>query len=704
MQSLSSSENRAGRGNDAAGFTLIEMAVVTIILGLILSAFIPAYNLYLKNKRMQTTRDNMTMATSAIAGFRALHGRYPCPASFTANRATDPTYGHEGADLCTAVAAPAGTYIQQNTRTINEPGVGNIVITPHVRIGALPFRELSLDESQAFDGEGNFITYAVTQELAQPNNFHADRGGIDILNDQSASAIAPATSGHFILISHGEDESGAFTKGGTQLPCPAAGLEKKNCDYTNPANTLARFQVAQTSTNRNSASLFDDVTSYFTQDDIPLWQFSSVNPANIRQVDIQGKAGVAFQALTATPATLQIAGDVRASDKVMISRLCDQTGANAYCFTPAVIGGNVPQMQCAAGKVAVSISGGSVQCATVATTEVDVVCPGASDRLIGINPDGSLNCQSSGCPQTTVNICGTDTTLPATGVNGSATLTGGASYQVQYFCQSDSTWNTTPDVLGGVCTCTPGSTSAQQDCDIGFTGKQTVTTTTTCPSGTQTQTTNTAACVCVATTDQQSQDCPDGFSSGSIIMQAQHTCNPPAWSGYNTLVSNTCTCTPATYSYDDSCPDGYTGTLHYTTHFNCPNGPTQPGWWDPGWTQTGSCTCTAQDKQVGVACPDGYTGTAYETWHFNCSATPPAWEGPKSTDTSGCTAIPVVVPPTCYWRTGGTAKSETLPSSGSISGTVCSNSGQAGCGASGHCDALGAGGAWALYSSCQCAP
>jgi prepilin-type N-terminal cleavage/methylation domain-containing protein len=76
------------------GFTLIEMAIVIMIIGLLVASLMPLYGLYQKQQEISNTEVNVTVAISAIGTFRSLHGRYPCPASLTQDR-NDPLYGRE---------------------------------------------------------------------------------------------------------------------------------------------------------------------------------------------------------------------------------------------------------------------------------------------------------------------------------------------------------------------------------------------------------------------------------------------------------------------------------------------------------------------------------------------------------------------------------------------------------------------------------
>ena len=160
------------RAQLADGFTLVEMAVCILIIGLLISAGCSAYYLYLVRQAAQTTKTNVETIASAIGDYRTLYGRYPCPASLTAQR-TDPAYGHESATDCTT-ALPAGVFRETSTRTPYQYPTQPAPEEPLVRIGAIPFRELNMQEDQSLDGYDHRIFYAVTERLATSADFKPD--------------------------------------------------------------------------------------------------------------------------------------------------------------------------------------------------------------------------------------------------------------------------------------------------------------------------------------------------------------------------------------------------------------------------------------------------------------------------------------------------------------------------------------------------
>ena len=103
--------NRVAR-NTSAGFTLIEMAVAMMILGVFLAGAGHMYTLYMKNKAMTQTQQAISNVTAALAAFKNVRGRYPCPAPLKELR-TNVNYGHE-VDCSGAPPAAAGATLPVN--------------------------------------------------------------------------------------------------------------------------------------------------------------------------------------------------------------------------------------------------------------------------------------------------------------------------------------------------------------------------------------------------------------------------------------------------------------------------------------------------------------------------------------------------------------------------------------------------------------
>jgi prepilin-type N-terminal cleavage/methylation domain-containing protein len=77
-----------------SGFTLLEMAISIMIVGIVLAMAGQGYSLYVENKANLKTRQAITNVTMALSAFKNIRGRYPCPAPLKEAR-TSANYGHE---------------------------------------------------------------------------------------------------------------------------------------------------------------------------------------------------------------------------------------------------------------------------------------------------------------------------------------------------------------------------------------------------------------------------------------------------------------------------------------------------------------------------------------------------------------------------------------------------------------------------------
>src|SRR5690606_24700956 len=62
------------------GFSLIELAVVLAVLGLLLGSLLSPLRAQWQAERLRETRARLDQAEAALLGFALQHGRLPCPA------------------------------------------------------------------------------------------------------------------------------------------------------------------------------------------------------------------------------------------------------------------------------------------------------------------------------------------------------------------------------------------------------------------------------------------------------------------------------------------------------------------------------------------------------------------------------------------------------------------------------------------------
>lgn len=202
-----------------AGFTLIELAIVILIGGILVSFMGSALFAFMKKSQVNKTQFNMEKVEEAFEDYFNINGRYPCPASRFLGPG-DANYGREVDDTSCSTGNELGT-----------------ALSGGVRIGAVPTRTLNLPDEFMNDSWQQKLTYAVTGILAEPGNYVANGGRI-ILQDSATppnSLVNPAGRAHYVIISHGLTGDGSFpafdsVNRSTNCPTAANALDRENCD------------------------------------------------------------------------------------------------------------------------------------------------------------------------------------------------------------------------------------------------------------------------------------------------------------------------------------------------------------------------------------------------------------------------------------------------------------------------------------------
>lgn len=276
---------RTKRGTRAgAGFTLIEIAVVIVVLSLLLAMIAGIATALLGQQRREATRQRLAGVETALALFVSQNQRLPCPANGT----LPGTDANAGVEQITLAA----------TNTCFVGGVAG-----SQQHGVVPWRALGISEQDATDGWGNRLTYRVTpQFVTSPsmNMTYCDPGG-------GASAVAtvaspagycdaacttatfpgnctppsgvtagrglrvqnlagtrimdetatPSTGAAYVVISHGENSAGAYSNQGVVQA--GVGTDSGTEEAKNAANlALQAYYVDDFASYPAGAGHFDD--------------------------------------------------------------------------------------------------------------------------------------------------------------------------------------------------------------------------------------------------------------------------------------------------------------------------------------------------------------------------------------------------------------------------------------------------------------
>ncbi len=205
------------------GFSLVEMSIVLIIVGLLLAGLFTPLNAQLELRRTEETRIVLEEAQDALVGYALANKFLPCPDTN---------------------AIPNGS---EGVR-----GVSNECTTLE---GVLPWQLLGV---RGLDSWGRYIRYRVSTNFSNNVTFFgiSDTGDIRVNSDTgilTTGAIA-------VLVSHGSNGLGGRNtlqaSPANQLPAPTGVDELEN------SNGLNLTYMSHTPTPKNSANEFDDSVNW----------------------------------------------------------------------------------------------------------------------------------------------------------------------------------------------------------------------------------------------------------------------------------------------------------------------------------------------------------------------------------------------------------------------------------------------------------
>ena len=230
------------RARRCGGFTLVEMALVLVLLALTISGLVIPLARQVEMRRIADAQRQLDDARDALLGFAAINGRFPCPDANTGTGANDGLEDQTGAAGARTCAALSGSGASQ------------------VALGSLPWATLGIADA---DPWGNRLRYAVTPAFAQEA---AAVGGLFQLTTtgnmrvcaQSGCAAGTVLAATLpaVILSHGPNGLGAVNTSGAANPSPVAADERDNADAAlAPADFVWHPMTG-------GAVVFDDVVTW----------------------------------------------------------------------------------------------------------------------------------------------------------------------------------------------------------------------------------------------------------------------------------------------------------------------------------------------------------------------------------------------------------------------------------------------------------
>ncbi len=307
------------------GFTLVEMAIIIMILGLLLAPFFRYLSTQQTKQETLESEGSNEVISAALATYLAEHNRYPCPA-----------------DLSLAIEDNGFGAEERNTPTeIGNCDTSNIALSSNIYYGALPIQTLKLPSSYAANKYNWKYMYAVSQSLADADSLGS--GGTDVFNgvgnitvriDIDEDGIAgeagddnidldgdglddnthEATNVHFVVINPGKDGKGSTNLSGINnaFGCAITAGDRENCDFEVGGGNPDIFddKKPQPHDNINAANHFDDFIIYqMIRKEDTFWKVDPSVSSSQVNINMRGDGNIGIG--TATP---QVKVHVRSGD------------------------------------------------------------------------------------------------------------------------------------------------------------------------------------------------------------------------------------------------------------------------------------------------------------------------------------------------------------------------------------------------------
>lgn len=412
----------------SSGFTLIELAIIILIAGILTVPLIQMYSNYIIKKDIEITKANIIDSARAIS--LSVVTRYPCPS----NRALPPSDINYGVDVCTITGFTLASIPDCDT-TGAEQGIckavgarntgsgviigGTFVNYDVVLIGGVPLKVQTVGPPVSYISIGGVsgasvvdawdkqLNYAVSYPSSFPNRdegFTLYKNGVIRVQDEFGNNTAGTNNdAQFVIYSSGPDRRGGFqNRSGVRENCTLGLIDSENCDGDSTfTESLAHFE---------GSLHYDDYMYVQTDQSSNLWQVvpdqtSSALPTSHIQTIPKGRVGIntttpGASAPGGTEVILDVNGNIVA-DTVRTREICMKNGTscmsldwNASFFGSqknSVIGS--VRNDCNDGEVITSIGNNQVACtkADITRPGTQVYCP-VTLWVEQIMTDGRIKC------------------------------------------------------------------------------------------------------------------------------------------------------------------------------------------------------------------------------------------------------------------------------------------------------------------------
>ena len=312
------------------GFTLAEMAIVLVLMGLAMSMGLKMVTSTLENAAYSESKSKLDRIKTALIGHLRTNHRLPCP-----DITTDPANASYGIQDRSAI----------NPDSTCTPPAGVVTV--------VPWRDIGLSRDDVVDGWGNFFTYRVANNADTINwtsttvgtpfdirQLTAPTPNVLTMQENNGGGLTPINpSPIVVIISHGKNGLGARTVKGTPNTAPPA-LTDELSNATVGSIAFIRRPVTEDAGAVGGA--FDDLVAFMTPQDLlqPL-----VNEGTLKACAAYCPTGVS--------STCSVAGGACTCSAVGVTGTATTClGVCGICSAPAVA--NCPAVGIPIGAAAVN--------------------------------------------------------------------------------------------------------------------------------------------------------------------------------------------------------------------------------------------------------------------------------------------------------------------------------------------------------------
>lgn len=239
----------------SSGFTLIELAIVMVLITILISGLAVPLTAQIQARRIAETRTDMRAIHDALIGYAMSH-----------------TFAHPSGVTRHFLPCPDDGSVSPGVEAMRNPVSGRC---PSTR-GTLPWRTLGVKGQDAW---GNRYTYAVTMEFANDTSGFVStpipsQGDRDIFPDAGCALPTVAENVPAVVVSHGPNGRGAQNVGGgTPLAAADLPVDERH-------NLIAPSAIAPCNessfVSRTPTETFDDLLIWVSPNEL----FSRVCPAS----------------------------------------------------------------------------------------------------------------------------------------------------------------------------------------------------------------------------------------------------------------------------------------------------------------------------------------------------------------------------------------------------------------------------------------